>query len=83
MIKEEGKFKWLEKGEGHPIILLHEVCTKIEQKNSRIKSSITTFLSWQLCDRMDLDDINAARETGKEDVKGNLCVLCNIEYFHK
>ena len=23
MIKEGGKFKWIEKGEGHPIILLH------------------------------------------------------------
>ena len=23
MIKEEGKFKWIEEGEGNPIILLH------------------------------------------------------------
>ncbi len=30
MIKEEGRFKWLEKGEGHPIILLHGLMGDVE-----------------------------------------------------
>ena len=30
MIKEEGNFKWLEEGEGHPIILLHGLMGGVE-----------------------------------------------------
>jgi len=30
MIKEEGEFKWLEKGKGHPIILLHGLMGDVE-----------------------------------------------------
>ena len=30
MIKEEGKFKWLEEGEGTPIILLHGLMGGVE-----------------------------------------------------